>query len=283
MKELKCEELDLLAYLSGSLNTQDHEAVHRHLAWCAACRSELELLEEATKVLPAVLEPISPPDTLRTQVLNEAFRVRPPVAAVRNLVQPGSKGTDGGVTESRNVGSRAVGSRNRWDTASRKLDSKTRWPHKRLFGRLLPWSVSVVLFVVCLALTQNLLTETHRVTALKQELVHTATTVALRPTQYLQGASGRVVIIPAKNGVKLIVSVSNAKPTLGAQVYHVWLLNHGQRKSAGTLTVNRQGVGVLQVALNGAKAKFDAIGITLEPSAMTKVPTGPKVLGANKL
>lgn len=278
MRELKCEELDLLAYLSGSLNTPDHEAVHHHLDWCAACRSERELLEEATKVLPAALKPISPPDTLRAQVLNEAFRVRPPIAAVRNWAPP-----DSTVTESRNVGSRSVGSRTRWETDSRKLDSQTRWLHNRLFRRLLPWSVSVALFVVCLALTQNLLTETHRVTALQQELVHTATTVALRPTQYLQGASGRVVIIPAKNGVKLIVSVANAKPTLGAEVYHVWLLNHGQRNSAGTLTVNRQGIGVLQVSLNGTKAKFDSIGITLEPNAMTKVPTGPKVLGANKL
>jgi hypothetical protein len=250
VRELKCEEVDLLAYLSGTLNPQDDEAVHRHLSWCDTCRNELALLEEAADALPVALQPVLPPDTLRTKVLNEAFQMRPPISNVRNFT---------GV----------VGS----------AHARFRRPLKHLF----PWSVSVVLLMLCIVLAEGWVSEQHRVLVLQQTLTHTATAVSLTPTQYLTGATGRVVIIPSHSGVELIVSVSNAKPTEGQEVYHVWLLNRGQRQSAGTLTVNNQGVGVLQVSLTGPKAKFHSIGITLEPNAMTTVPTGPKVFGADKV
>lgn len=250
VREYTCTELDLLAYLSDALPAEEREAVSRHVETCQVCQGDLEQMKQAEAIVPLALDPVLPPESLRTRVLEEAFRRRPPI----------SKRNDGGANAH----------------SSRKNDA--RWVR-----RILPWFVSAVLLVVSLGLTQQIVHDGKQLKTLKVQLANSTRTVDLQSTHVLHSARGKAVLIPQNNGVQLIVYISNVKPTQSSEVYHVWLLNHGARVSAGVMTTSARGIGVLQVSLAGSRAEFDGIGITLEPNAQTTVPTGPKVLGTNSL
>lgn len=249
MTDQNCANLDLLAYLRGSLDASEALDVELHLRSCPECQAELVQLREAEGVLPFALKPVSPPDFLRSQVLAEAFSQRPPA----------SNNCDSEVPTQRRRASRFA------------------------FRQWFPWSVSAALLIICVVLAQQVVNTKGQVNTLKHQLADSTTAVALQPTNYLATAQGHAIVIPAHDGVQLIVYISDVKPTEGSEVYHVWLWNKGVRASAGTLTVNQHGTGVLEVSLRGTNATFDGIGITLEPNATTKVPTGPKVLGSAKL
>lgn len=249
MKEYICDDVDLLAYLNGSLDAKERAALDIHLQSCSDCQTDLKQLSEAQDILPLALQQVSPPDLLKSQVLAKAFAARPPLPAKDSL----------------------------------KSSRRRPTIFVQLWRRWLPWSVSTALLLVSLVLTQQVVGTRHEVNQLKQQLADSAKAVALQPTNYLATAQGHAIVIPAHSGVQLIVYVSNVRPTVGSEVYHVWLWNHGTRESAGTMTVDAKGTGVLHVTLNGQRAVFNGIGITLEPDATTKVPTGPKILGAAKL
>lgn len=75
----ECREL-LPWYLNGTLTAAEHEAVARHIKRCAACRSDIDLLERMRKaVLHSDATPIVPPaspDRLLRAVDRSIFRRR---------------------------------------------------------------------------------------------------------------------------------------------------------------------------------------------------------------
>lgn len=251
MREYTCAEIDLLAYLQKRLTREEFEGASRHVTTCQDCQRDLVQLEQTYTLLPIALAPVDPPKDLKAKVLAQAFEQRPPA-----------------------------------DTATVKtgnVPAASHRKHSHFAQRVLPWALSAALFVVSLGLSQQVVHDREQLRGLQGQLARATMAVDLQPTRVLQSASGKAVVIPTTNGVQLIVYISHVKPTQGREVYHVWLWNHGTRKSAGVITTTTRGSGALQVSLNGARAQFDGIGITLEPSAATNVPTGPKVLGASSL
>ncbi|MCF8568440.1 anti-sigma factor [Alicyclobacillus tolerans] len=124
----------------------------------------------------------------------------------------------------------------------------------------------------------------HQLSLLQHQLARAVpTAVSLQATKYTPKATGQVVLTRQGNSVHLVLVAANLKPTQGSQVYHIWLWNQNHRSSAGVMTVSSQGTGWFETTLSGPAATFNAIGITLEPTAKTEVPVGPKVLSAAKL
>lgn len=89
-----------------------------------------------------------------------------------------------------------------------------------------------------------------------------------------------VVRIVRRGDSRVLLLTATGLPALHAsQVYHLWLVHHGRRMSGGTFTVGAHGHGALAVKIP-AGTVFNALGVTREPSARTREPLGPKVLGA---
>lgn len=79
--ELDCGR-DAAAYVLGALDDNEAIAFRHHMATCAACREEVELLESAANALPMMVPQYQPPGTLRASVMDEVRREarRPPAA-----------------------------------------------------------------------------------------------------------------------------------------------------------------------------------------------------------
>lgn len=53
----------------GSTRGREAREIDRHIAWCAACRKELDEFARAASVLPFALKPASPPEDLEDRVV----------------------------------------------------------------------------------------------------------------------------------------------------------------------------------------------------------------------
>jgi len=60
---------DLAAYALGALQSDEAGALERHLEGCRGCRDRLRWLTPAVDVLPASVEPRTPPDGLRESLM----------------------------------------------------------------------------------------------------------------------------------------------------------------------------------------------------------------------
>jgi anti-sigma-K factor RskA len=60
---------ELAAYALGALETSEKLEIERHLAGCEKCREYLQWLDPAVGLLPASVEPLTPPPRLRRSLL----------------------------------------------------------------------------------------------------------------------------------------------------------------------------------------------------------------------
>ena len=63
------------------------------------------------------------------------------------------------------------------------------------------------------------------------------------------------------------------------KTYQAWLVQDGQRVSAGTFGVNRDGYGVLIINSGKPVTEYQQLGITVEPAGGSPAPTTPRVMG----
>jgi anti-sigma-K factor RskA len=71
-REHEARRDELAAYLLGALDAAAAAAVEQHLAGCEECRTELEWLRPAVRMLPESVERVEPPPELRARVMDEA-------------------------------------------------------------------------------------------------------------------------------------------------------------------------------------------------------------------
>jgi len=62
------------SYVLGALPDDEHAAYEAHLATCAECREEVDQLAPAAHALPASVEPLAPPPTLKARIMAEVQR-----------------------------------------------------------------------------------------------------------------------------------------------------------------------------------------------------------------
>ena len=95
---------------------------------------------------------------------------------------------------------------------------------------------------------------------------------------YTQGVADGVVYVQPGSNIALLCVY--AMPQLGpGRIYQAWLVEDGQRTSAGTFDVNRDGYGVLLISATKPVSDYQQLGITVEPAGGSLAPTTPRVLG----
>lgn len=78
------------AYLLGALTDLELQAFEHHMEGCAQCRDEVERLRPAAEALPRSVEPVEPPRSLRTSLMDvvaKEARERPAARAPRRSLR----------------------------------------------------------------------------------------------------------------------------------------------------------------------------------------------------
>jgi anti-sigma-K factor RskA len=95
---------------------------------------------------------------------------------------------------------------------------------------------------------------------------------------YDSGSANGVVYAQPGSQVALLCVYALPEPGPG-KTYQAWLVQDGQRVSAGTFDVNRDGYGLLLINAGKPLSEYQQIGITVEPVGGSLAPTTPRVIG----
>lgn len=101
-------------------------------------------------------------------------------------------------------------------------------------------------------------------------------TVALRGTDVQPRARGQLIADPNEQSAVLVIT--GLPPLEAGKTYQVWLIDGGAPVSAGLLTVDEKGQGVLIVTSEDAIGSFQSLGISIEPEGGSPQPTGEIVI-----
>jgi anti-sigma-K factor RskA len=97
---------------------------------------------------------------------------------------------------------------------------------------------------------------------------------AVRPQAYAQ-------LIADPDSTSAVLVVAGLAPLQPGIVYQVWLIQGDTPTSAGLLTVDADGQGLLLLASETTIGSFDALGISIEPERGSRQPTGDIVILGN--
>lgn len=100
-------------------------------------------------------------------------------------------------------------------------------------------------------------------------------TVSLKGTNVQPQAQGQLIANPASQSAVLVVT--GLPPLEPGKTYQVWLIA-GAPVSAGLLTVDSNGQGVLIVTTTESIGSFKSLGISVEPQGGSPQPTGDIVV-----
>ena len=101
-------------------------------------------------------------------------------------------------------------------------------------------------------------------------------TVSLRGTDVQPGAQGQLIADPSDQTAVLVIA---GLPKLEAgKTYQVWLIDGDAPVSAGLLTVDEEGKGLLVVTSDESIGSFNSLGISIEPAGGSIAPTGEIVV-----
>ncbi len=233
-----------LDYISGVCSDEDKRAFERHLPDCADCRAEIDELRFVWEAFPGSMERIEPPKDLKKQVMDAALAA------------------DGD-----------------WKPASRRSEAK-RWIARAAV------SAAALIFIAGSIWNYGLYRDrTAAPLPLEQALDIPAAQierlVSLKPENAESARTyGVACIVNNGQSRQFIVYVFGAQATVDSQAYQVWLVQDGQRRSAGTFRVDEKGIGVLALPIASSSLAFDTIGITLEPDDRGDQPRGDKKFGS---
>ena len=101
-------------------------------------------------------------------------------------------------------------------------------------------------------------------------------TVSIKGTNVEPSAHGQLIADPKEESAVLIIS---GLPKLEAnRTYQVWLGSGGVMVSAGLLSVDENGQGVVVVTSDESIGSFNQLGISVEPEGGSQQPTGDIVV-----
>ena len=101
-------------------------------------------------------------------------------------------------------------------------------------------------------------------------------TISLKGTDVQPQARGELIADP--NNLSAVLVISGLAELEPGKTYQVWLINAGGPESAGLLSVDLQGQGVLIVTSESAIGSFQSLGISVEPEGGSPQPTGDIVI-----
>jgi anti-sigma-K factor RskA len=97
-------------------------------------------------------------------------------------------------------------------------------------------------------------------------------TIEFNGTSVQPQAYGQLIADP--NSTSAFMVVTRLAPLQPGIVYQVWLIQGDTPTSAGLLTVDADGQGVLLLISDATIGSFDALGISVEPEGGSQQPTG---------
>lgn len=103
-----------------------------------------------------------------------------------------------------------------------------------------------------------------------------AVTVSLQGTDIQPQAQGQLIADP--NSRSAVLVIGGLPPLEVGKTYQVWLIDGGGPASAGLLTVDPNGQGLLIVTSEAEIGSFDSLGISIEPDGGSPQPTGEIVV-----
>ena len=104
-------------------------------------------------------------------------------------------------------------------------------------------------------------------------------TVSIKGTSVRPDAHGQLIADPKEQSAVLVIS---GLPKLEAnKTYQVWLIEGDQPVSAGLLTVDENGQGVVIVTSNESISSFKSLAISVEPQGGSPQPTGDIVVASD--
>ena len=236
---------ELPGYLLGEFDGGACTVLEAHLARCPRCRMEYDRQAEVLGRLGTLAAPAAPPPELRDRVLAQLDETAEPRPVFRQPVRP------------------------------------VRWMRPLLVAA----AVIVLVMGGSLAYLYRDLDQTRAALAAERSRDAEARGILAEPSATIplvagSGADAYGTLYLAPDGSQAVMVIDKIPPPPTGRVYQVWLVQNGQRTSAGLFTVG--GDSRTQLLLNAPKPlrSYQSLGITVEPAPHgSSGPTTPKVIG----
>jgi len=252
---------DLLPfYALDALTDEERELVESYLAEHPEAREQINDLHSGASALPYGISPVQPPPQVKEVLMKRVradaeARVRPS----RQIPQPTSR--------------RGSWFENIFQILSLGVAAVT-----------IVWAILLNTQVSRLQAEISGIHETlaKQANTLEQILVNlpkspsNVITVSLKGTNVEPGAHGQLIANPKEQSAVLIIS---GLPKLEAnKTYQVWLISGAGPVSAGLLSIDENGQGVVIVTSSESIGSFQSVGISVEPEGGSPQPTGDIVV-----
>ena len=256
----RIEEL-LPFYVLEALNDEERELVESYLSEHPEARLQLQELQSGASAVPYGVAPVEPPpqvkEALMKRVASDAeARFRPPVQS-----QPSRRGI-------------------RFEEIFRLLSLAA--ATAAIFWAFVLNSQVARLRIEISALNDRLAAQSKSleqiITNLPQTNPSDVITVSLKGTDVQPQARGQLIADPKEQSAVLVIS--GLPPLEPGKTYQVWLIGDAP-VSAGLLTVDEKGQGVLIVTSKQPIGSFKSLGVSIEPEGGSPQPTGKIVLLSN--
>ena len=280
MDQREIEEL-LPFYALDALTDEEKESVESYLAAHPDARLQVEEMTQAASSLPQGVSPVEPSrrikDALMTRVrVGERERhsaaVQPSRRVIRfeNIFQAFSLGVATvAIVWAVMLNTQLAQLRSELSTLREASDAQA-----NSLEQINQLRNEVSLLGEALIAQSNSLEQINA--KLNQTTPAGAVTISLQGTDVQPDAHGQLIADPnSQSAVLVIAGLGQLEP---GKTYQVWLIDGGGPKSAGLLTIDENGQGVLVVTSELTIAEFNALGISVEPDGGSSLPTGEIVV-----
>lgn len=239
---------ELISYFIGEASEKELMIMKMHLLTCSSCSKDIQEMQEAWTMLPYELDEVEVPVDLKDEVMNAIFPSGNTSQPTLEMISPTVK-TKGFV---------------------------------RIRQTLYGFTAAILLLSLGGAIWNNInlrdqVTELREQVNMSPEVIQVYTLKTANSAS--DNAQGHAFLYQqGENKQLLVFQLKGLTNTKGTEAYQVWLIHDGNRQSAGTFHVDKQGNGILTYQLKEEQS-FDAIGVSLEPDANGTQPRGKKVLG----
>ena len=280
MDQREIEEL-LPFYALDALTDEEKESVESYLAAHPEARAQVEEMTQAASSLPQGISPMEPPrriqDALMSRVrvgkrgrLSAAVQPSRRVIRFENIFQAFSLG----------VATVAIVWAVVLNAQLAQLRSEVSTLHEAADAQANSLEQINQLRNEVSLLGEALVTQSNSLEQINAKLDQTApagaVTISLQGTDVQPDAHGQLIADPnSQSAVLVIAGLGQLEP---GKTYQVWLIDGGGPKSAGLLTIDENGQGVLVVTSELTIAEFNALGISIEPDGGSAQPTGEIVV-----
>jgi anti-sigma-K factor RskA len=251
------EEL-LPFYALNALTEEEREFVEKYLSEHPEARRQIADMKDPVDALPLGVSPVEP-----SRGVKDALMARVAAdAKARARTSPHSQPSP-----------RA----NRFESFFRSLSFAAA-------AIAIVWAIALNIQVAALrtqvaALHDGLIAQSNSLNQIIQKLPPSnpsgTITVSLKGTNVQPQAQGQLIADPASQSAVLVVT--GLPPLQPGRTYQVWLIA-GAPVSAGLLTVDANGQGVLIITTTESIGSFKSLGISVEPEGGSIQPTGDIVV-----